>query len=151
MVDALAEAGDEGRGKLRYASGSRKQALIRGFPNGETLYGKTVQRPDESIVGCERTQGSEPSQYLEEEKTTVIPKVVASEIGIAQTGGTLGCYRGCRARMSRVTNPVVSRSPLERGAIECDSHLGENELDSKRVPEYRGARGTLRESAETIP
>ena len=63
--------------------GAANRHYIRGFPNGETLYGKTVQRPDESIVGCERTQGSEPSQYLEEKKTTVIPKVVASEIGIA--------------------------------------------------------------------
>ena len=125
--------------------------MTRGFPNGETHAGKTGVRPDESIVGHERTQGSEPSQYLEEEKTTVIPKVVASEIGTAQTGNTLGCYRGCRARNSRVINPVVSRSPLERGAIECDSHVGENDLDSKRVPEYRGARETLRESTGTIP
>ena len=67
-MNALAEAGDEGRGKLRKASESRKQALIRGCPNGETHYGKTVVRPDESIVGHEQTQGSEPSQYLEEKK-----------------------------------------------------------------------------------
>ncbi len=125
--------------------------MIRGCPNGETHYGKTVVRSGESIAGREQTQGSEPSQYLKEEKTTVIPKVVASEIGTAQTGNTFGCYRGCRARNSRVTNPVVSRSPLERGAIECDSHVNENELDSKRVPEYRGARETLRESTGTIP
>ena len=81
----------------------------------------------------------------------MIPIVVASELGTAQTYCTFGCNRGCRARVSRVTNPVVSRSPLERGAIACDSHVGENDLDSKRVPEYRGARETLRESAETIP
>ena len=31
----------------------------------------------------EQTQGSEPSQYLEEEKTTVIPLVAASERGTA--------------------------------------------------------------------
>jgi len=130
---------------------SRKQALTRGFPNGETRYGKTVVRSGESIAGYEQTQGSEPSQYLEEKKTTVIPRVVASEIGTAQTGNTLGCYRGCRARNSRVINPVVSRSPLESGAIECESHVGKNELDSKRVPEYRGARETLRESTGTIP
>ncbi len=68
MVDALAEVGDEGRGKLRKASESRKQALIRGCPNGETHVGKTYVRPDESIVGYEQTQGSEPSQYLEEKK-----------------------------------------------------------------------------------
>ena len=37
----------------------------------------------EFIGKKELTQGSEPSQYLKEEKTTVIPKVVASEIGTA--------------------------------------------------------------------
>jgi len=35
-VDALAPYADEGRGKLRKATGSCKQALIRGYPNGET-------------------------------------------------------------------------------------------------------------------
>ena len=51
---------------------------------------KPVQRPAEYIVGYERTQGSEPSQYLEEKKETSIPKVVASEIGRAQTSSTFG-------------------------------------------------------------
>ena len=32
------------------------------------------------------TQGTETSKYLQEEKTTVIPQVVASERGRAQTG-----------------------------------------------------------------
>ena len=36
MVDALALEDDEGRGKLRYASGKRKQLLIRRFPNEGT-------------------------------------------------------------------------------------------------------------------
>ena len=36
MADALALEVDEGRDKLRYASGSGKYALIRGFPNVET-------------------------------------------------------------------------------------------------------------------
>ena len=36
LVDALAPRGDEGRGTLRQALGSREQALIRGFPNGAT-------------------------------------------------------------------------------------------------------------------
>lgn len=35
-VDALAPGGDEGRGTLRKAMGSREQALIRGYPNGAT-------------------------------------------------------------------------------------------------------------------
>ena len=37
------------------------------------------------IGRLEQTQGSEPSQYLEEEKTTVIAPVVASERARAQT------------------------------------------------------------------
>ena len=36
MVDALALEADEGRGKLRNASGSCKQAIIRRSPNEET-------------------------------------------------------------------------------------------------------------------
>ncbi|GFR35937.1 hypothetical protein TCEA9_17490 [Thermobrachium celere] len=36
MVDALAPGADEGRGKLRKAAGSRKQAVIRRCPNGGT-------------------------------------------------------------------------------------------------------------------
>ena len=35
-VDALVPRVEEGRGQLRKASGSRKQALIRRFPNGAT-------------------------------------------------------------------------------------------------------------------
>ena len=36
MVDALAPGAEEGRGKLRKAAGSRKQAVIRRCPNGGT-------------------------------------------------------------------------------------------------------------------
>ena len=39
------------------------------------------------------TQGSEPSQYLEEEKATAIPLVAASERGIAQTAFMLKLVR----------------------------------------------------------
>ena len=124
--------------------------MIRGSLNGETQYGEPILQPDEYIVGYERTQGSEPSQYLEEEKSTEIPIVVASEIGTAQTCVTFGFYRGCRVGNSRVTNPVISRTSLESEAIERDSRVDENELDSKPIPEYRGARETLRESAGTI-
>ena len=34
--NALALGAEEGRDKLRKATGSRKQALIRGYPNGAT-------------------------------------------------------------------------------------------------------------------
>ena len=36
MMNDLVDSGDEGRGKQRNASGSRKQALIRRYPNGIT-------------------------------------------------------------------------------------------------------------------
>ena len=36
MVDTLAHSGDEGRSYRRYATGSWKHTLIRGFPNGAT-------------------------------------------------------------------------------------------------------------------
>lgn len=36
MVDALASPDEEGRVKLRKATGSRTQAVIRGYPNGAT-------------------------------------------------------------------------------------------------------------------
>ena len=46
----------------------------------------------------EATRGSEPSQYPEEEKTTVIPLVAASERGTAQT--IVLARWGCRARLA---------------------------------------------------
>ena len=49
----------------------------------------------EFIGQKELTRGSEPSQYPEEKKTTVIPLVAASERGKAQTG--VLAPRGCRA------------------------------------------------------
>ena len=44
-TDALASGGDEGRGRLRQAPGSRQQALIRGFPNGAT------RPPSPAVIG----------------------------------------------------------------------------------------------------
>ncbi len=51
--------------------------------------------PTESIGRRKTTQGSEPSQYLQEQKTTVIPLVAASERGPAQT--IVLARWGCRA------------------------------------------------------
>ena len=107
-MDALAPTGDEGRGQLRKASGSRKQALIRRYPNGETLPSEPRQPWTEFIGPEERTRGSEPSQYPEEKKETSMPKVVASEIGTAQIPIRFGGGGGCRAGNSRVTNLAAS-------------------------------------------
>ena len=93
-MDALAPEDDEGRGKLRKASVSRKQALTRRCPNGETQRDELTLRPAEYIGWYESTQGSEPSQYLVENKSIEIPKVSASEIGTAQT--SVLALGGCR-------------------------------------------------------
>ena len=45
-VDAKAPSAEEGRGKLRKAMGSRKQAKNRRYPNGET---RLVE--DQSLMG----------------------------------------------------------------------------------------------------
>ena len=53
-VDALAPGGDEGRGTLRKATGSREQALIRGYPNGATHpYGVSAAE----YIGCRGKPG----------------------------------------------------------------------------------------------
>ena len=62
MVDALAGRTDEGRLRLRYASGSRQQGFdprISEWGNPPTVMGRYRLRPG-------GTQGSETSQYLQE-------------------------------------------------------------------------------------
>ena len=61
--------------------GVDKQTLIRGFPNGETQLDSIQLFPPEYIGRVKGTWGSETSQYPQEEKTKVIPLVVASERG----------------------------------------------------------------------
>jgi hypothetical protein len=48
-VDALALGAEEGRSDLRKATGSRKQAPIRGCPNGETRQSNTLSPLTEYI------------------------------------------------------------------------------------------------------
>ena len=52
----LASGDEEGRGKLRKAAGSCKQASIRRCPNGAT---RAVE--DCTRISCESTQGTETS------------------------------------------------------------------------------------------
>jgi hypothetical protein len=61
--------------------GVDKQTLIRGFPNGETQLDLIQLFLPEYIGQVKGTRGSETSQYPQEEKTKVIPLVVASERG----------------------------------------------------------------------
>ncbi len=77
--DALASAGEEGRGKLRKVPGTRKQGLIRECPNGAT--------PQAEGLGPSYRRG-EPGELKHlstrrRRKKTSIPPVVASEEGRA--------------------------------------------------------------------
>jgi hypothetical protein len=47
-------------------------------------------QPPSPVARRERTQGTETSQYLEEEKSTEMPQVAASERGAAQTSLLVG-------------------------------------------------------------
>ena len=58
-----------------------------GWPNGETRSGAS---PIIHAQAWKRTEGTETSQYLEEEKSTEMPRVAASEIGTAQTDLLVG-------------------------------------------------------------
>ena len=108
-----------------------------------------VAIPSLLLRGVGRTRGTETSQYPQEEKITMIAPVVASERARAQTAG-VKAPRGVvgpstvwtqddsgtrwKARPERVTAPYAKSSGRHQTA-----------------PEYRGARGILRESAGTIP
>ena len=79
MEDALASAGEEGRGKLRKCPGTRKQGVIRMCPNGAT--------PQAEGLGPHFMRG-EPGELKHlstrrRRKKTSIPPVVASERGRA--------------------------------------------------------------------
>jgi hypothetical protein len=110
----------------------------------------------------ETTQGSEPSQYLEEQKANAISSVAASERETAQTGvvheacrrcgtGVAGFQRGPLQRARRVKKSLFSRRPLERAAIEGDEpRRRKARVSLAGAPEYHGTRGTLWESGRTI-
>ena len=81
MGNAQALRGEEGRDKLRKATGSGTYTVIRRYPNGATCYVEDIS----SAVRQKQTRGTETSKYPEEKKTKVIPLVAASERGTAQT------------------------------------------------------------------
>jgi hypothetical protein len=81
-VNALASRAEEGRGKLRKAVGSCKQALIHRYPNGATPHGSCrVTLTEKGVRGA--SGRTETSKYPEEKKSTEIPLVAASERGRA--------------------------------------------------------------------
>ena len=99
--------------------------MIHGFPNGATQLELCPVTSQE-----ESTRGTETSKYLQEEKSSEIPGVAASEMGRAQTGplrraGVVGPVWGFVPHDFR----AVSRSDLERSAGAGESPVGEAALD----------------------
>jgi hypothetical protein len=91
-----------------------------GWPNGETRRGAS---PVICPLGQKRTRGTETSQYPEEEKSTEMPQVAASERGPSPNRSPCG---------TGVVGPTDAgnernRSPLEWGARDGDSPVGEAE------------------------
>ena len=88
---------------------------------GEPNTGNAVLSMSEQIAHEKRTKGIETSQYLEEKKTKVIPKVVASEMGGAQTD--------LKDRGSRTTMwyQIGQSNDIERSVEE-----GANPVDESR-------------------
>ena len=91
--------------------------MIRRCPNGATHHAEGVVP---SRKGEEQTQGTETSKYLEEEKTTVIAPVVASERARAQTllvtasEGLKDCIIATEDDMNRVGNRATEgESPVK--------------------------------------
>ena len=104
--------------------------------------------PPERIGRREATRGTETSKYPEEEKSTEIPPVVASERGRGQTGGS--------ASPAGVVGPTVVR--LQRDAeAERPGRAGGTGLEPRTrirvprqsVPEYRRTRETRWEAGGT--
>ena len=111
MGNAQALRGEEGRDKLRKATGIGTHESIRRYPNGATHY-------IEDIVSARRqTRGTETSKYPEEKKTKVIPLVVASERGLAQTGAV----KATPGLQDHAIDCAMNQNPLERGTKEGDS------------------------------
>ena len=120
MGDAWAHGGEEGRGKLREARGSGTHAVIPRWPNGAT---RRVVRPVISLSGERRTQGTETSQYLEEEKSTEMSGVAASETDPSPNRGPRGL--GVVGPADAIRH--ATRSPLERGARDGESPVEDSQ------------------------
>ena len=131
-ADAQAPSAEEGRGKLRKATVSRKQALTRRSPNGETRRTEGPSLPDDHIVWREVTRGTETSTYPEEEKERSIPLVAASERGRAQTIG-YGLWGCGPAKWTMKLRGIEQGSSAREG----DSPVVEkrNRLAGTRVPQ----------------
>ena len=135
-----------------------------------------VNRELKKIGSMGRTRGSETSQYPEEEKTRVIPLVVASERGRGQTAagnccGVVGLHKAAvsrsgtvwKGRPKRVKAPYAKRraalagTPSRAGHVKsCLNLRGPSRkpkysrlTDSERVPRGKGEKNPGEGSEKT--
>src|SRR5215208_955168 len=112
--DAWAHGGEEGRGKLREARGSGTHAVIPRWPNGATRRSARTVIPSSD---GKRTQGTETSQYLEEEKSTEMSGVAASETDPSPNRGPCGLG---------VVGPADAAQQVRRTSLEREARDGES-------------------------
>ena len=81
----MASGADEGRDKLRKATGSGTYAKIRRYPNGETRQSHTLTTYTEYIGICGEPPELKHLSRARKRNQNEIPLVVASERGAGQT------------------------------------------------------------------
>jgi hypothetical protein len=92
---------------------------------GQPTWAIPTYPPLKSIGGWRGTGGTETSQYLEEQTSTEIPSVVASERGPAQTGPLSTAVRGCRPGQA-LGEQQTRRTALERPTTAGESPVVDN-------------------------
>ena len=97
------------------AGGVAHKRYIPAFPNGTTRYAEGI------ALEREPTPRTETSKYREEKKIIMIPKVVASELGRAQTYGA--CSMGV---VGLLLESIIKLKLLESNAIAGESPVGRN-------------------------
>ena len=144
-MDALALGAEEGRWRLRKASGSCQPSFDPRISELGNLSRQYLPFPPEHIGRIKGTRGSETSQYPQEEKTTVIPRVVASESGSGQTYTVLKpagvAVWGLWGRI------VGSAEPSQSKKVQCQSKAlekaiieGDNPVDEDSEPLFRNPK-----------
>ena len=121
MGDAWAHGGEEGRGKLREARGSGTHAVIPRWPNGAT---RRAGMPVITFSDVKRTQGTETSQYLEEEKSTEMSGVAASETDPSPNRSPCG---------AGVVGPADASGQASRTLLERRARDGESPVDQSEI------------------
>ena len=129
-MNALAPSADEGRGKLRKASGRRKRSTIRRFPNGATWLEQSSrpllrEEPGEvKHLSNPRKRNRRDSLSSGERKGRSLNLAYGKTAVLVSEG--LWDFQGtCPQASGGVTKGVSSRILLGKGAIAGESPLGE--------------------------